>query len=152
MLVLFLLLLQPRHTGDAQEGVVRVPVPHQQLLVWRDHLQGRRRQEVREAAGWGCGWGKRQALGTSPHSQEVAVLVPAVEMWLPSLPWESHLGSVSAKPAKLRQSQEMLWSPLPARIFAISVLALLLGTELPPGHTSAPKLTTTEQKVCNKQK
>lgn len=38
MLVLFLLLLQPRHTRDTQEGVVRVSIPHQQFLVGRDHL------------------------------------------------------------------------------------------------------------------
>lgn len=39
MLVLLLLLFQPRHTWDAQEGVVGVPVPDQQLLVWRNHLE-----------------------------------------------------------------------------------------------------------------
>lgn len=39
MLVLLLLLFQTRHTWDAQEGVVGVPVPDQQLLVWRNHLE-----------------------------------------------------------------------------------------------------------------
>lgn len=39
MFVLFLLFFQPWHTWDAQEGVVRVPVPDQQLLVWRNHLE-----------------------------------------------------------------------------------------------------------------
>lgn len=39
MFVLLLLLFQPWHTWDAQEGVVGVPVPDQQLLVWRNHLE-----------------------------------------------------------------------------------------------------------------
>lgn len=38
MLVFLLLLLQSWHARDAQEGVVGIPIPHQQLLVRRDHL------------------------------------------------------------------------------------------------------------------
>lgn len=39
MFVLLLLLFQPRYAWDAQEGVVGVPIPDQQLLVWRYHLE-----------------------------------------------------------------------------------------------------------------
>lgn len=37
--VLLLLLFQPWNTRDAQEGVMGVPVPDQQLLIWRNHLK-----------------------------------------------------------------------------------------------------------------
>lgn len=39
MFVLLLLLFQPRHTWDTQEGVMGVPIPDQQLLVRRNHLE-----------------------------------------------------------------------------------------------------------------
>lgn len=50
MLVFLLLLFQSWHTRDAQEGVVGISVPHQQLLVRRDHLQGEKQREVKEVA------------------------------------------------------------------------------------------------------
>lgn len=46
MFVLLLLLFQPWHTRDAQEGVVGVPIPDQQLLVWRNHLEREMQMEV----------------------------------------------------------------------------------------------------------
>lgn len=50
MLVFLLFLLQAWHTWDAQEGVVGISIPHQQLLVWRDHLQEEMQEEVRAVA------------------------------------------------------------------------------------------------------
>lgn len=63
MLVFLLFFFQSRHTWDPQKGVVGIPIPHQQLLVWRDHLQEDRQEEVREV--------RRQGLSlhiSVPHS------------------------------------------------------------------------------------
>lgn len=59
MLVLLLLLFQPRHTRDAQEGVVGVPVPDQQLLIRRNHLETDKQTGL---SGWG---GSTRILGQS---------------------------------------------------------------------------------------
>lgn len=53
MFVLLLLLFQPRHTRDAQEGVVGVPIPDQQLLVRRNHLEREIQMGVLEGTGNG---------------------------------------------------------------------------------------------------
>mgnify|MGYP001048866436 CR=1 FL=1 len=64
MLVFLLFLLQAWHTWDAQEGVVGISIPHQQLLVWRDHLQEERQEEVR---GWQLLAGGKGFLCTFLH-------------------------------------------------------------------------------------
>lgn len=59
MLVLLLLLFQPRHARYAQEGVVGVPVPDQQLLIRRNHLETDKQTRL---SGWG---GSTRILGQS---------------------------------------------------------------------------------------
>lgn len=81
MFVLLLLLFQPRDTWDAQEGVVRVPVPDQQLLIRRDHLEKDTQMRV-------LGWHTKQLY---PHPQPVVsdsckVPLPSALLNAPSTP------------------------------------------------------------------
>ena len=81
MFVFLLLLFQPRDTWDAQEGVVRVPVPDQQLLIRRDHLEKDTQMRV-------LGWHTKQLY---PHPQPVVsdsckVPLPSALLNAPSTP------------------------------------------------------------------
>lgn len=90
MFVLLLLLFQPRHTWDTQEGVVGVPIPDQQLLVRGNHLE----REIQ--MGVSGGDGERLPL----HPRLVTL----------DLPWPYSISCQTLLPSGICQ-----WSPAPPR-------------------------------------
>lgn len=94
MFVLLLLLFQPRYAWDAQEGVVGVPVPDQQLLVWRYHLE----REIQ----MGVSRGDRKQPPVHPQQ---SLQTDSGHTASPERPRESSAGTFQQSPACLGQTQ-----------------------------------------------
>lgn len=105
-----------------------------------------RRREVREAAGGGGGGGRGERQGSLHIPSQPGDVAPMSALRKPL--WSPFLSSCPQQAAQTRETLGCSALLSLSRLLTISIPALPLGTELPPGHASVPKLMTTEPKAC----